>query len=82
MAATFSKLLGREIKVRAFPQPIVRGAMKAIGLFSPMIRDGGAMMEYISSGMYVADTTLQAELFGPVPSVEETFRRYIKEFAI
>ncbi len=40
------------------------------------------MFEYIFTGEYVADTTLQAELFGPVPSVEETFRRYLKEYGL
>jgi hypothetical protein len=40
------------------------------------------MMEYISSGAYVADTTLQADLFGPVPTVEEMFRRYLEEFGL
>jgi uncharacterized protein YbjT (DUF2867 family) len=82
MAAIFSKLLGHEIKVRSVPWPLVSAVMQVIGLFSPMVRDGRAMIEYIATGQYVADTTLQAELFGPVPGVEETLQRYLHEFRL
>lgn len=37
------------------------------------------MFEYFFSGQYVADTTLQAELFGPVPTVEVSLRRVLEE---
>ena len=38
-----------------------------------------AMIEYFHTGQYVADTSAQAEIFGDVPTVEDTLRRYAAE---
>jgi uncharacterized protein YbjT (DUF2867 family) len=70
-----AKLLGREIKVRVLPAGIV----SVVGLFIPRMRDFGAMIRYFMRGTYIADTTVQAELFGPVPIFEESLRRALKE---
>lgn len=79
MAAVFSKLLGREIQVRTIPWWLLKSIFTMMGVFNPFIQDGGAMFEYFLTGQYVADTTLQAELFGPVPTVEDSLRRVIEE---
>ncbi len=42
-------------------------------------RDMRAMMEYFATGKYVADTRRQAELFPPVPTMEDTVRRVVAE---
>jgi hypothetical protein len=33
------------------------------------------MLKYFMTGKYIADTTVQAELFGPVPTIEDSLRR-------
>jgi uncharacterized protein YbjT (DUF2867 family) len=70
-AAACSKLLGRKIKVRVLPAGLVFGLP---GLFSARMRDFGAMIRYFKRGTYIADTTVQAELFGPVPTFEDSLR--------
>ncbi len=42
-------------------------------------RDMRAMMAYFATGKYVADTRAQAELFPPVPTMEDTVRRIVTE---
>ncbi len=37
------------------------------------------MIRYFLKGTYVADTTVQAELFGPVPAFEDSLRRALKD---
>ncbi|MGH8825895.1 MAG: hypothetical protein ACRDVN_15670 [Jiangellaceae bacterium] len=44
-------------------------------MFSERISDMRAMIEYFHTGQYVADTSAQAEIFGEVPTVEDTLRR-------
>jgi uncharacterized protein YbjT (DUF2867 family) len=76
IAAACTKLLGREIKVRVLPAGIVFGVM---GLFNPRMRDFRAMLKYFMTGKYIADTAVQAELFGPVPTIEDSLRRALKD---
>jgi len=76
IAAAVSKLLGRPIRVRALPAGLVFGLG---GLFNPRMRDFGAMVKYFLRGTYVADTRVQAELFGPVPVFEESLERALRE---
>ena len=52
------------------------------GLFSERMRDMGAMIRFFETGLYVADTSVQAELFGPVPTMEETVRKMLIELGI
>lgn len=42
-------------------------------------RDMRAMMGFFATGKYVADTRMQAELFPPVPTIEDTVRRAVAE---
>ena len=76
IAAACTKLLGREIKVRVLPAGILFGVM---GLFNTRMRDFGAMIRYFMRGTYIADTAVQAELFGPVPTFEDSLRRALKD---
>lgn len=41
-----------------------------------------AMFRYFQSGKYVADTRKQAELFGPVPTIEDEARKMLAEFRL
>ena len=45
------------------------------------MRDFGAMVRYFMRGTYIADTRVQAELFGPVPGLFEDslLERALKE---
>jgi uncharacterized protein YbjT (DUF2867 family) len=76
LAAACAKLLGRQIRIRVLPLGLVFGLT---GLFSPRMRDFGAMLRYFMRGTYIADTKFQAELFGPVPTFEDSLRRALTE---
>lgn len=52
---------------------------KIAGLFNPSMRDLMAMVRYWETGKFVADTEVQAELFSPVPKVENAARRLLAE---
>lgn len=41
-----------------------------------------AMFRFFQTGLYVADTTLQAGIFGPPLSVEESLKRLFLEMKI
>ncbi len=68
LAMIVGKLLGREIK------------------YSPMRSYGNAdmdaMVRFFQTGKYVADTTLQAKLFGPVPKIDDVVRQMLIEFGL
>lgn len=66
------RLVGERISVRAAPAIVLR----AIGLVVPPMKDLAAMVEWFATGRYVADTTRQAELFGPVPAAEDAIARF------
>ena len=53
--------------------------MRPVGLLSERVRDLRAMIEYFHTGRYVANTTTQAEVFGDVPTMHDTLRRYATE---
>jgi uncharacterized protein YbjT (DUF2867 family) len=44
--------------------------------------DMNAMFRFFQTGKYVADTRRQAELFGPVPKVEDAARQMLTEFGL
>lgn len=77
LAAVFAQLLGRPIKVRSLPWVLLSRGMAIAGLFNPWMRDAAAMGRFILSGGYIADTSAMRELFGPVPTVEQTLRNYL-----
>lgn len=61
------KLLGRPMKM----QLLGGGLMRIVAVFSPSVRGMLEMTRFFQTGKYVADTRRQAELFGPVPKVED-----------
>jgi uncharacterized protein YbjT (DUF2867 family) len=78
VAATLSRVTGREVRVRPVPTLVRRVAFGAIGLFSPQMRDVMRAMAYVSSGQYVADVTRQREVFGRVPTLQDSVRRWAR----
>ncbi len=79
LAQRFSKLRGREIKLRAIPWPLISAMMRLAGFFSRRVRDFRSLFAYFASGKYVADTRAQAEVFGDTPAVDESLRHYLEE---
>jgi uncharacterized protein YbjT (DUF2867 family) len=76
IADVFADLLGRDMAVRSLPWPVLSAMTWPVGLFSERVRDTRAMIEYFHTGKYVADTSVQAEVFGDVPTIEDTLRRH------
>lgn len=76
MASAFSLLLGRPI--RAVGMGAFGAGMGLLSVVSHRMRDRNAMVAFFASGKYVADTTSQAAGLGPVPSLEDSLRRYAK----
>ncbi len=82
LAAKVGDALGRPVRVDNFTGSIFRGVGAVAGVFSEQMRDMVSMIRYFETGAYVADTTVQAELFGPVPTVEETVRKMLTELGL
>ncbi len=72
IAGILSEVLGRRIALRPVPAAPI---LALFGLFSERMRDFKAMFDFFQTGKYVADTALQREVFGSVPSSEESLRR-------
>ena len=77
IAEILSALLGRQVRVGNPPWWFFSAMLGVMGLFSESMRDLRAMARYTQTGQYVADTTLQARLFGDVPRIEDGFRRWL-----
>lgn len=53
-----------------------------IGLFKPEMADLKKMFDYIFTGRYVADATIQQKYFGEVPSFKDSVFRYCKQIGL
>jgi uncharacterized protein YbjT (DUF2867 family) len=70
-------IIGGTFRVRSIPRRVLTLFGAVVGRWAPMVPDMAAMARWFDTGRYVADTTRQAELFGPVPTPE----RAINDFA-
>lgn len=70
-AELIGQLLGRPM--RAAPMQQSRGGRSD---------DMAAMFRFFQTGKYVADTRRQAELFGPVPKIEEAAREMLQDLGL
>lgn len=43
-----------------------------------MVKDMSSMLAWFETGKYVADTSRQAEVFGPVPTAETAVARFAR----
>jgi len=73
LAELVGTLLHRPMRLRSFGG----GGMRFGALFSPGLRDLLKMVEFFQTGRYIADTRVQAELFGPVPKVDVAARQLL-----
>jgi uncharacterized protein YbjT (DUF2867 family) len=79
LADILTGLLGREVRPSLGMIRMLKLVATIAGPFSHGLRDMRAMGRYFETGKYVANTTLQAELFGPVPTIEDTVRRMLAD---
>ena len=82
LAEIFTRLLGREVKPSVGSLLVIKTVGTIGGLFLPFMRDMMAMGRYFETGKYVADTKLQGELFGHVPTIEDTARRALADLEL
>jgi len=78
IAEISGRLLGERIRVRTVPAGALRAAGAVVGRFNPMVKDLDAMLRWFQTGRYVADTTRQGEVFGPVPTAEDAIGRLLR----
>jgi uncharacterized protein YbjT (DUF2867 family) len=78
IAEISGRLLGEQIRLWSIPAALINTAGAVAGKFNPMIKDMTAMMRWFQTGGYVADTTRQREVFGPVPTAEDAISRLIR----
>ncbi len=77
LAEVFSALSGREFRL-----PAPAGPSPWANLSERQLHDFMAMAKFFATGQYVADTTLQARFFPPVPTVEGTVARVLEEVGL
>ena len=82
IADVFADILGRDIAVRSIPWPLLSAVTWPVGLVSERVNDTRAMVEYFHTGQYVADTSAQAEVFGDIPTIEDTLRRFAADVGL
>lgn len=74
-----SKTINKNVQLQETP-PFVRKAMFGVmSLFNSFMRDNSAAMDYVSSGQYVADVSMQKELFGYAPTLADSLKHWAKE---
>ena len=73
---------GKSIKTSALPWAIFGTVFSFFGLFKPEMADLKKMFDYMFTGKYVADTSLQQKYFGEVPSVKDSVFRYCEQIGL
>ncbi len=73
---------GKPIKTSVLPWAIIGSVFSFVGLFKPEMADLKKMFDYMFTGKYVADTSLQQKYFGEVPSVKDSVFRYCEQIGL
>lgn len=79
IAEIMAELLGRPVKASVPPWPLVYTGLSVVGMVKPLMRDMRQMMAYVQSGNYVADTSLQAQFLGQIPTLRSGVARYLRD---
>ncbi|MDR6988348.1 uncharacterized protein YbjT (DUF2867 family) [Paenarthrobacter nitroguajacolicus] len=66
---------GKPIKVMTIPAGAIAGLGKVTAKVLPLVGDMASMVAWFETGKYVADTTRQEQVFGPVPTPEDAIAR-------
>jgi uncharacterized protein YbjT (DUF2867 family) len=77
IAQISGRLLGQQVGVRTIPAGLITAAGAVVGRFSPMVKDMVAMMRWFQTGRFVADPSRQREVFGQVPTAEDSIARLV-----
>jgi isocitrate dehydrogenase len=81
LAAAFEIVLKRPIQAKAvIPTFVMKYILPLITRFNENIEDMYEMIKWIDSGVYVSkNPQRQKELFGELPTVEESVRQYCRD---
>lgn len=77
-----SEYTGKPIKVGSYPWVFAGSMLSLVGLFKSEIADLKKMFDYIFTGQYVADTSMQQKYFGEVPTVKDSVFRYCEQIGL
>lgn len=77
VAEISGRLLGKGIRSRTVPAWLLHAMGTVLKPVNPLAKDMAAMTDWFQSGRYVADTTRQREVFGPVPTAEDAIARLV-----
>jgi uncharacterized protein YbjT (DUF2867 family) len=77
IAQISGRLLGQQVPLRTIPAGMINAAGAVLGRFSPMVKDLVAMMRWFQTGRYVADPSRQRQVFGQVPTAEDSIGRLV-----
>ncbi|TNB74617.1 SDR family oxidoreductase [Arthrobacter sp. BB-1] len=78
VAGIVSTIAGEPVRVRSVPSLLINAAGKVLGPFVPLVKDMTSMLAWFETGKYVADTSRQAEVFGPAPTPEDAIGRFAR----
>ncbi|KAF1049840.1 SDR family oxidoreductase [Xylophilus sp.] len=80
VAAAFTRVLGRPIVARPVFPRILFTVLPWVAWVSPRLRDNLAVLKWLRKGGYVnRNTGAQKELFGELPTIEQTVARYCRD---
>jgi uncharacterized protein YbjT (DUF2867 family) len=80
--AELAELVGRLLRRPMSVRRMGGGGMRLAAMFSPAVRGMVEMTRFFQTGKYVADTSVQSELFGPVPKVEDAARQMLGDLGL
>jgi uncharacterized protein YbjT (DUF2867 family) len=77
VAAAFTRVLGKPVIAKPVFPRIVFTMLPLVARFVPRLRDNLSVLKWLRNGSYVShDTQKQKQLFGDLPTIEETVARY------
>ncbi|AYM99253.1 SDR family oxidoreductase [Chryseobacterium sp. 3008163] len=78
LASAFSKVLRKDLEIKpVFPSFVLKYVLPVISKFSENMADMYQMIKWIDTGVYISkDPMRQKELFGELPTVEESVKQY------
>ena len=79
-AGIAARRAGKPVKVMSVPTGAITGLGKATAKVLPLVGDMASMVAWFETGNYVADTTRQEQVFGPVPTPEDAIGRVAERY--
>jgi uncharacterized protein YbjT (DUF2867 family) len=79
VAEIASEQLGKRLRTTVIPAGVFSALTPLIARSDPNAKDMAEMFRWFASGNYVADTTLQAKVFGPPPTAEQAIAGYLRQ---